>query len=429
MARSTAVKILLKLIDSKKSLTELRHDIQKIPLQQRPLVQELCFGVARWYYQLNFILQQLVKKIPKQKDLQILLLIGIYQLLHTRIPDYAAINETVKTTKTLNKAWATNLVNAVLRSFLKKRSEIMQTLNDNPEALYAHPQWLITLIAEDWPEQLVSVLEANNQYPPLCLRVNAKKTTREQYHAFLAEQNLSGHNIPFTKQGIELSTKVDVSALPFFHEGYVSIQDGGAQLAAELLHPDAHSQVLDACAAPGGKTAHLLEQQPNLRTLIALDNDANRLSKIETNLQRLGLSAKLISHDATDLTWWDNHYFDYILLDAPCSATGVIRRHPDIKLLRRLEDLGAMVALQYHLLDTLWLTLKPGGVLLYVTCSILKAENEKNILHFIHTHSDCYESDITADWGIKTTAGRQILPGMYSAMDGFYFAKLIKKPN
>lgn len=428
MARLLAVKILVKLIDENKSLSQLKSELTKVDPKDRPFTQELCFGVARWFYRLTFIVDQLLKKPLKEKDsdIYVLLLVGVYQLLYTRVPDHAAISETVNVARGLKKEWATGLINAILRAFVKNKDKLLASISKNPEALYAHPEWFIEKVKKAWPSW-ESILEANNQHPPLCIRVNIQKISRDDYLAKLKEHNIECDIIPWTLSGIRLQKAVDISALPHFSEGFVSIQDGSAQLAAELLDAQSGEKVLDACAAPGGKTGHILERQPKLKELIALDNDANRLKKVEENLQRLGFTATIICHDILDLGWWNGEVFDRILLDVPCSSTGVINRHPDIKLLREETDIPNLAKTQYEALETIWKTLKNEGTLLYVTCSIFPEENELIVKKFLNAHDDCIEEEINADWGLKVSVGKQILPGMYPGMDGFYFAKLRRK--
>jgi 16S rRNA (cytosine967-C5)-methyltransferase len=352
---------------------------------------------------------------------------GLYQLLYTRIPPYAAINETVNAASNLNKEWAKGFINATLRNFLKQKDKILASISQSKEASYSHPGWLIQKITDAWPDMSDTILTANNQYPPFCLRVNPLKIAREEYLFLLQKANLEAFIIPYTKQGLILTQAVDVSLLPKFAEGFVSIQDGASQLAAELLAPEDNETILDACAAPGGKTCHILELQPNLKQLTAIDVDQTRLTKVTENLARLHLTAKVICHDVSHLSWWDKNLFDRILLDAPCSALGVIRRHPDIKLLRQPSDLAQLTTIQSKILTAIWETLKPGGTLIYTTCSILPEENERILLSFMKNHPDCEEQTIIAEWGLAKECGRQILPGMYPGMDGFYFAKLRKK--
>lgn len=428
MARIEAAQILLALIVQKKSLSQLRSEFEKVATKDRGLVQELCYGVARWYFRLEFIANFFIKKPLKAKDqdIQILILLGLYQLIFMRIPDYAAISETVEVARHLQKEWATKLINGVLRSYLKNKSNLNEKIAQNKVANYAHPAWLINGIQNAW-ESWREILEANNSHPLLCIRVNALKTTRQNYKNLLTAEDIAAIEIPYTDHGLVLNAPLDIRRLPGFEEGLFSIQDGAAQLAAEILQPQKDERILDACAAPGGKTCHLLEIQPHLKSLVALDNDDKRLALLRENLHRLDLQAQVINHTVTNLDWWDQNQFDRILLDAPCSATGVISRHPDIKLLRRPEDLFQLRQIQYKALETLWPTLKPQGWLLYVTCSVFPEENSQIISKFMTNHPDCIEQKIHASWGIAQSSGRQILPGMIAGMDGFYFALLQKE--
>jgi len=292
---------------------------------------------------------------------------------------------------------------------------------------YAHPDWMIKLFKSNWGEDAKAILLANNELPPMVLRVNDKFCSVLEYLELLNACDISATALSSSKQGVLLNEPVVVSKLPKFAEGWVSVQDSAAQLAAELLNVQEGDRVLDVCAAPGGKTAHILETQPNLSSLLAIDIDSKRLQRVEENLTRLNLKADVLVADGTDTaSWWDGEQFDRILLDAPCSALGVIRRHPDIKLLRREEDIAQLQQLQKEILQANWALLKPGGTLLYATCSILKQENELQIESFLSNNDDATEVVIDADWGVKRPFGRQILTGD-QLMDGFYYACLQKR--
>lgn len=430
MVRLNAIQILHQLIIKKKSFTQLKLAFEKTPPQDRALLKEFCFGVSRWYLQLNFIAQQFINKPLKNKDFDIhlLIILGLYQLKFMRIPSYAALSETVEVARKLQKEWATKLINGVLRSYLKQNNVVEEKLLHNEVALFSHPQWFINKLKKNY-DTWQKILEANNEHPLFCLRVNTQKISRNDYIHLLARHDLKAELIPHTEQGVVLSTSIDVKEIPGFEEGWISVQDGAAQLAAQLLDAQQGDNVLDACAAPGGKTCHILERQPQVKKLIALDNDQKRLALITENLNRLQLFAEVIEHSVTDLHWWDKKPFDRILLDAPCSATGVINRHPDIKILRDPNDVAKLCELQLTALNTIWQTLKPGGYLLYVTCSVLPEENWLIIDRFLATQADSYEHIMEAPWGIKEPHGRQILPGMHYGMDGFYFALLGKRKN
>lgn len=397
--------------------------------RDRAFLQALCYGVCRFYVRLDIILSHLLQKPMKAKDSDVhaLLLVGLYQLSAMRIPDYAAVTETVNATQALKKSWAKGFVNAVLREYLRQKERIDAQIKEEQEAEYAHPHWLISAIKKAWPNAWQDILIANNMHPPLALRVNQRLNTRENYLAKLIAQAISADIIAETSQGIMLASPLAVEALPGFAQGEVSVQDGAAQLAAELLELTPDLRVLDACAAPGGKLTHIAEIEPST-TLTAIDHDAQRLSAIKENLARLKISnASLICHDVGDVsTWWDGQLFDRILLDAPCSASGVIRRHPDIKLLRLPTDIKKLAKQQLHLLTSLWPLLKPNGLLVYATCSIFPQENTEVIQEFLASHSDASDKKIVAQWGVSCAVGRQILPGQHN-LDGFYYARLLKK--
>ncbi len=393
---------------------------------QNPLIQEICYGVLRDYPRLSAISEGLLKKPFKAKDgdIQSLLLVGLYQLIAMRVPDHAAVSETVAATKDLKKTWARALVNAVLRNFLREKDQRIKQAEQTEEGCWAHPQWLIDEIRIAWPDQWEAILTVNNERPPMSLRVNLSKNGSEDYLVELAAADIQAQASTIVASAVQLTRPVDVASLPGFAEGRVSVQDSAAQLAASLLQLESGQRVLDVCAAPGGKTGHILEAADV--DLTAVDIDAERLEKIGQNLQRLGQTARLIVGDAKEPdTWWDGKAFDRILLDAPCSATGVIRRHPDIKILRRATDITALVELQAQILNAVWLLLKPGGMLLYATCSVLPRENSEQLAAFTDKCLDATPISIDTDWGRTSGAGRQILPGE-NGMDGFYYACLKK---
>ena len=394
--------------------------------QDKAFVQALCYGVCRSYHRLYFILNLLIDNPLKSQDVKSLILIGLYQLKYMRVKPHAAVSETVQAARKI--VWAKALINAVLRGYLRKQDELEQQADQVKTAALSHPDWLIKQIEHDWPEQAGTILQENNQPPPMVLRVNLTKTTRENYLQLLVEQTISAKVADFCASGIILDKPVPIEALPQFSDGWASVQDIAAQLAAEVLEVQPGQRVLDVCAAPGGKTAHILEQQPDIGEMVAVDIDENRMLRVGENLRRLGLNTKLIVADAAKPDdWWDGKPFDRILLDAPCSATGVIRRHPDIKLLRRESDIAALTTLQKTILNAIWPLLVSGGTLLYATCSVLKQENEDQIVDFLSAHEDAVELPITTDeWGIPGICGRQIMTGE-SSMDGFYYARLVKK--
>jgi 16S rRNA (cytosine967-C5)-methyltransferase len=427
--RGRAAQILSEVLSEGHSLTfVLAASLPKIPeSSDRAFVQAICFGVVRHYFSLDFILNQLLSKPLKSKDADIycLMLIGIYQLQFMRVKPHAAVSETVAATK--HKPWSKSLVNAVLRQFQRDAEHLLSSCSENEQARYNHPQWMIRHLRSDWPEETESILLANDAPPPMVLRVNLLQGNRKDYQELLSEQGIVA-KIP--EQGSEacllLDQPVSVEQLPGFAEGRVSVQDSSAQLAALLLELHPGHKVLDLCAAPGGKTAAILERQPRLHSLLAIDVDSQRLQRVSENLQRLKLNAEVLVGDARlPDSWARESMFDRVLLDAPCSGLGVIRRHPDIKLLRRETDILGLQQLQAEILEAAWRLLIPGGLLLYVTCSILKRENEIQIADFLQNHPDAKEVVINADWGVARPFGRQILTGDLE-MDGFYYAKLAK---
>jgi len=394
------------------------------------LLKELCYGTCRWYFQLNNTLGTLLDKPLKSKDCDIhcLLILGMYQLSHMRIPEYVSINETVNACVVLKKPWAKGLINAVLRKFQRLVSADEIPYPDDA-ARFSYPDWLVNLLKTEWPDSWEEILRAGNAHPPMSLRVNLQQCSREDYLELLAEQGIAARAGTLSAAGVYLEKPCPVDLLPGFREGSASVQDEASQLLPSLLTPASGHRILDACAAPGGKTCHLLEAEPNIAQIIALDIEARRLDRLQENLERLKLSSarvKVIAADAT-LTddWWDGEYFDRILLDAPCSATGIIRRQPDIKLLRKSADIARLCELQGRLLDRLWRCLKPGGFMVYSTCSILPAENSRQIAAFLNRTSDAESKAMPEHWGVLCRYGRQLLPHDNST-DGFYFALLQK---
>ncbi len=411
------------------SLPEYKIKCQKP--EEAAFLQALVFGVIRWYPRLQFISEQLLQKPIKPKEIEIyyLILIGLYQLTDMRIPAHAAISETVETTRVLNKPWAASLVNAVLRSYQRQAETIQAAIPTSDQAYYAHPLWLIQTLKKAWGNEWKSILEQNNTQAPLSLRVNVLKSSRENYLERLKTAAILATPILHTQAGIMLQTPMEVTKLPGFSEGFISVQDGAAQLAAPLLQLAPNQRVLDACAAPGGKTTQILEIEPKLAELVALDLSMERTQLIHENLNRLGLSATVKTGNANQPdTWWDGNLFDRILLDAPCSATGVIRRHPDIKYLRRLSDINQLTELQMQLLNSLWPLLKPGGILLYATCSIFPDENTHLMQSFLSDHSNAKPLSMPAFLASNQPIGQQILPGQ-NGMDGFYYALIEKGVN
>ncbi len=424
--RLIAARVLSRVLQDGQSLTAaLDHAFLSIESgKDRAFIQALCYGVCRQFHRLDFVLSQLLDKPLKDADVKTLALVGLYQLNFMRVKPHAAVSETVLAVR--KKPWAKSLINALLRTYLREQEGLEHKADAFQSAALSHPDWLIKHLEQDWPEQALTLLQENNLQPPMVLRVNLAKTSRENYLQRLIGQEIAAEAVSFCPSAITLDKPVPVEVLPGFADGLVSVQDTAAQLAAGLLDVQPGQRVLDVCAAPGGKTAHILESQAQLKELVAVDIDESRMQRVSENLQRLNLQAKLTVGDAAKPEdWWDGTLFERILLDAPCSALGVIRRHPDIKLLRRAEDIGPLQALQKSILQAVWPLLAPGGILLYATCSILKQENERQIQAFLAEHGDAVELPITADWGVAGVSGRQILTGE-SAMDGFYYARLSK---
>lgn len=428
--RLAAARALAAVLAGKASLaSSLPTQLERVSDRDKGLVQELAFGTARWQPRLSALALALLSK-PFRKadqDVEALLLVGLYQLLYTRIPAHAAIAETVGCATALKKPWAKGLLNAVLRRAQREAETLLPTLEKDPVVLTAHPRWLQKSLKAFWPDDWLAICEANNSHPPFTLRVNQRVTSRDAYLAELLDCGIAGQATPFSKDGITLATACDVTALPGFADGAVSVQDEAAQLAADLLMLEPEQRVLDACCAPGGKTCHILESQAQLREVVAIDLEPQRLERVKANLERLKLKASIVAGDARAVDqWWDGQVFQRILLDAPCSATGVIRRHPDIKLTRQTDDIAALAQLQGELLDALWPTLAENGILLYATCSTLPTENTEVIAAFLQRTSDAQELPFQAAFGKAQPHGQQLL-AQVGGHDGFYYARLIKQ--
>jgi 16S rRNA (cytosine967-C5)-methyltransferase len=428
-ARAAAARAVQAVIGRGRSLTEVLEQMDGLDQDRdRPLVQELSYGTLRLLPRLRAIASQLLNKPlkPEEGDLEALIFIGLYQLLATRIPPHAAVASSVAATRVLEKGWAAKLVNALLRRFQREREALLAEADKNEEARWLFPLWLLDRLKTAWPADWPEIIEASNTQAPLCLRVNRLVSDRDAYLQRLAAAGIAAQPAPQTPMGLVPDLPLPMARLPGFADGQVSVQDANAQLAAPLLAALPGERVLDACAAPGGKTAHLLELADGRLDLTALDIDPHRLDRVRDNLQRLSLTARLVPGDAAEPCGdWAQVSYDRILLDVPCSATGVIRRHPDIKWLRRPGDIEALCARQARMLDALWPLLAPGGTLVYVTCSLLPDENERQIRAFLSRHGDAAEIPIAADWGLERTSGRQTLPAAGGG-DGFYFARLVK---
>jgi 16S rRNA (cytosine967-C5)-methyltransferase len=430
--RARAARIVSQVAMRGRSLDDLLARESSQTPQQRGLLRSLCYDSIRWYLRLDALLVQLLNR-PDQElapEVRALAIVGLCQLLYTDIPAHAAVTETVNATRLLGQPRAAPLVNALLRRYQREHNELSANVDETLSLRSAHPRWLVDRLTADWGSDAEAILEANNQRPPFWIRVNRLRCSGADYVRKLEAAGIVVAAAQFDAEALLLQQAVDVRELVGFEDGWASVQDAAAQLAARFVAARPGERVLDACAAPGGKTAHLLELQPELAEVVAVDVSAERLDRVAENMQRLGLRATLIAADAAETQrWWDGRLFDRILLDVPCSATGVIRRHPDIKLLRRAGDIPAFALRQARLLESLWPALAPGGQLVYASCSALSAENSAVVGAFIENRADV--SDVTAAQvsalGLsgRTDRGYRIAAGT-AGMDGFYYACLKK---
>jgi len=401
---------------------------ERVQASERSLMRALCYGVLRFHWRLSATIDQLLARPLKPRDriLHSLLAVGLYQLSDTRVSAHAAVGLTVEASRLLKRPQAAGLVNAVLRNQL--RSPVSPD-EDDIEARWNHPRWIIEQLQTDWPDDWQWIIEANNRQAPMWLRVNSRRSSATDY---LARLDGKAEPIAGIDQALKLDSPQAALALPGFEDGDVSVQDAAAQLAAPWLLGGGGRKLLDLCAAPGGKAAHLLELAGPGAVLTAVEVDAGRSKRIEETFRRLGLSADLAVADATRVdAWWDGRPFDGVLLDAPCSASGVIRRHPDIKHLRRPSDIESLAELQARLLDVAWQVLAPGGRLLYVTCSVFRRENDETIAAFLQRHHDALSNLVLPNNNIQALMkpgdhGFQVLPGT-ADLDGFFFSCLAKK--
>ncbi|MDN3476772.1 16S rRNA (cytosine(967)-C(5))-methyltransferase RsmB [Pseudoalteromonas sp. APC 3355] len=423
--RALAAETLYNVVDKGASLNqELPFASQGLPPKDKALLQQICYGVLRYLPSLENYCQHLVEQPLKGKRriFQFLLYVGIYQLQHMRVPPHAAISETVNALTQLRALGLKGLINAILRSFQRQQAELEEKAKLIPVCLYNHPNWFIKQVQTAYPDSWEALLEENQQQAPMWLRVNQAQFSTQEYSDMLSANDIEHTLNPDFIDGIKLAKPRDVFSLPEFDTGACSVQDAAAQLAARFLEPKADDYILDACAAPGGKTCHILELAD--ADVLALDSDSTRLERVKQNLTRIGLGADLQCGDASQPhTWWDEKLFDRILLDVPCSATGVIRRHPDIKWLRRASDIEDLAKLQSDILDSIWPLLKPGGTLVYATCSVLPQENQQQVAKFLANNDDVEHIPLHENDTV-TTPGLQLLPG---ESDGFYYAKLVKK--
>jgi len=421
--RSVAAQINAAVIANGVSVDRALEDTAIEAPRDAALLRAISYGSLRWHYRLQWQCDQLLTRPLRKRDaiLGALLRVGLFQLQWLRIPDHAAVSATVAAAEVVGAAGAKSLINAVLRRFLRERAALDERMQAAPEALTSHPAWLLGVIEHECPDAAAAIVAANNQPPPMWLRINALRTNRAAYLQLLASHGIAAQAAHEPATAVLLEQPRPTAELPGYADGLVSVQDAAAQFAAGYLQPQPGQRVLDACAAPGGKSAHILESCPQLDTLLAIDADAERLAVVEANFKRLGLVGRTRCGDAGQpADWWDGKPFDRILLDAPCSALGVIRRHPDIKVLRRPDDLAAVAAQQARLLAALWPMLVPGGRLVYATCTITRRENYEQIEKFLHATGDAVLS------GPDSDSGRQICPGEAN-MDGFYYACLDKR--
>jgi len=404
----------------------LADETRELPAREAAWSRALAYATVRWYIRLEAMVDGMLDRPLKPRDavIRVLLCQGLAEVFHFGTPDHAAVRETAELARTVQRPGAVGLVNALLRRALREREQLAAVMDRNAVTRYACPSWLIRGIRDAFPDQQEAVLQATTEPAPMTLRVNLARISREQMGSRLAEQGVVAEPHPLVPSALTLAGAADVQDLPGFAEGLVSVQDAAAQWAALLLAPKPGDRVLDACAAPGGKTGHLLECADGELDLIALDIDGGRLGRVRDNLRRLDYRARMWVGDLSDPeVWWDGEPFDAILLDAPCSATGVIRRHPDIKLLRRQRDIPDLAARQSALLTAAWDLLRPGGRLLYATCSLLRAENETVVAAWLAGRPEAHVCPSDFPGGIDRDVGRAIALGA-RGMDGFYYALL-----
>ncbi len=431
--RAVAAEIVDAVINDGQSLdAAITKNEQRVAANDRALLRMLCYGCLRNYWQLRSWVGQLVSKPLRKRDriIHALLIVGLYQIGETRIPDHAVVSASVEAARQLRRPKLAGLVNACLRRFMREDMASVEPFDESVK--WNHPDWLIERLRRDWPDDWQDILSANNERAPMWLRANTSRNSASTYKDRLQAEGIDAELLSGFPDAVRLREPQAIENLPGFTEGDASVQDAAAQLAARWLLQDAKARVLDACAAPGGKSGHLLEVGGDGLDLVAIDNDETRLISIQENLSRIDRDATILAADASNPhEWWDGELFDGILLDAPCSATGVIRRHPDIKLLRRESDLQKLAERQYAMLEALWSLLAPGGTLLYATCSVIAAENDEVTERFLTNQRDAIENDLLPNNNIRDlmrrkVCGYQILPGS-AGLDGFYYAALQKK--
>lgn len=424
--RADAAKVLHQILEEGQSAREC------LPLAQLPhkeqdkaWLQEMVYGVLRNLPILQFWLRQLLDKPLKNrfKIVEQLIMLGFYQLAFSRVSQHAAVSETVAACQPLNTLAMKGLVNAILRTFL--RDEMSQQEAPNKQIASGLPKWLYKKLEAEYKDVFVDLSTNMQLKAPIWLRVNTRKISHEHFTEELKKASVEFTDSPGHPEAFILLKGYDVTSLPGFDSGWFAVQDGAAQLAAHYLKPEQGESILDCCAAPGGKICHIIELEPNISKTVALEIDEKRALKIKENLVRLGHDADIVVGDASmPEKWWDGRLFDRVLLDAPCSATGIIRRHPDIKWLRKAKDIDVLVNLQKKILDAIWPLIKPGGTMLYVTCSILPEENHLQIRDFLSRTDNALIDDTFYNDSVDRS-GKQILPGDQQ-MDGFYYARLLK---
>jgi 16S rRNA (cytosine967-C5)-methyltransferase len=430
--RAEAARIVAEVLAKGRSLDDLLAAEQDEG-SARGLKRSLCYGTLRWHFRLAAVLNVLAARPPEQLDprLRALLEVGLYQLMSGETAPHAAVSETVSAARALGFEKASGFVNAVLRRFQREQVALLHAVDRDLSLRTAHPRWFVDALRQDRGDATAAVLEANNAHPPLWVRVNRRRTSVEEAANALDAAGFSATRHPWASDALQVEPPTDVRSLPGFAEGRLSVQDAAAQLAIDLLDPAPGERILDACAAPGGKTCHVLERTDGAVDVTALDVSATRIERVRDNLARLGLEASLrVADVAVVAEWWDGRPFDRVLLDVPCSATGVIRRHPDIKILRRARDIPALARRQAELLEAAWRVVRPGGRLLYTSCSVLAAENERVVEGFLARTRGARDltHGLTAAWPARPDGhgpGYQVLPGE-SGMDGFYYACLAK---
>lgn len=419
--RAQVVKTLLAVQNGQSLQSVLAQHMTIVSDKDRALYHELVLGCLRQWHALKQVTLPLLSVPLENQVVETCLYVGLYQLLCTRVAAHAAISETVEATKQLGMESLSGVVNAILRRATRETEQFYDVL-ENASNL---PSWLAKRLKKDWGEQFAELSYELKQVAPLTLRVNTRQVSRDEYLDILEDEGIDAHRCEISEVGIVMDESLHIPSLPGFEAGGFSVQDEHAQLCATLL-PNLDGQfVIDACAAPGGKTAHILESF-DVKKLIALDQDEKRLKRVTENLDRLvleGPHVEVVTADA--ISWTAPELADCIVLDAPCSAIGVIRRHPDIRLLRQSTDIAKTVELQKQILENMWQQLKVGGTLLYITCSILKAENEQQMVSFFANHPEAKEVKIEADWGIEQIHGRQLLPQVGRG-DGFYYCRITK---